>query len=178
MNTKNITIAIVALIVLVIGGVWLTQPATVVVDGQPVETNRFGALSGPDIISQYLSVGGVRREYRQTSMVAATTTLCAMQAPAATSTLVSTSFQITTGTSTAATIDVGTSTTAFATTTNLVTAKSIGSGAQGYAYWTSVGGAVNDNIMAPSEYVVVKTAGAGLSGYTYGGRCQATFEVL
>lgn len=142
-------------------------------------TLRLGAVSGPDLYSPYWNVNGVRQWFVRQPMNRATTTLCSMRAPtSATSTLNFASFQIVTGTSTSATIDIGTSTSAFATTTNLVAAKSIASGAQGYAYWSPVGGSVDDAKMAPGEYVNVKTAGAGLSGYTYGGFCQAVFLEL
>ena len=138
----------------------------------------LGALASPDLPYPYFSFGGVRRFAARSAMRAATTTLCAIQAPTATSTIVSAAWRITTGTSTAATIDMGTSTTAYATTTNLVSATSVASGAQGSAYWSPTGGAVDDAKMAPSEWVVFKTAGAGLGGYTYTGTCQAVFEVF
>ena len=170
--TKKIIIGVVIVVVLILAFVYLYPTKTQVI------TNNLGALAGPDISSTYMSFNGNRYEYRKMAMASATTTICAMRAPAATSTLEVASFQITTGTSTAATIDLATSTTAFATTTNLITAKSISSGAQGYAYWHPVGGSINDATLAPSEWVVVKTAGAGLGGYTYGGNCQAVFKVL
>ena len=170
--TKKIIIGVVIVVVLILAFVYLYPTKTQVI------TNNLGALAGPDISSTYMSFNGNRYEYRKMAMASATTTICAMRAPAATSTLVSTSFQVTTGTSTAATIDVGTSTNAFATTTNLITAKSISSGAQGYAFWSPSGAGINDNTMGPNEWVVVKTAGAGLGGYTYGGNCQAVFKVL
>lgn len=148
----------------------------------PVATNpviqktKVGSLA--EIPSPFFCVNNVCRFVARPSMTAATTTICAIQAPAATSTLIAASWQITTGTSTAATIDMGTSTDRYSTTTNLVAAKSIGSGAQGYATWSSAGGSADDAIMAPNTWVVVKTAGAGLGGYTYGGNCQATFEQI
>jgi len=151
---------------------------TGVIDSESYGNTKLGAVVGPDLYSPYFNVNGVRRWFISQPMNRATTTLCTLRAPSATSTINFVSFQITTGTSTAATIDIGTSTTAFSTTTNLVAAKSIASGAQGYAYWSSAGGSVDDSKMAPNEYVNVKTAGAGLSGYTYGGRCQAVFQEL
>lgn len=156
----------------------VTVPAPVVNVNVPRQEAKLGSLTSPDITSPYLSVNGVVKYYSSLPFSAATTTPCSLQGPAATSTLQFAGWQITVGTSTAATIDLGTSTTRYATTTNLVAAKSIASGAQGYAYWSPVGGSVNDAIIAPSEWVVVKTAGAGLSGYTYSGTCSAVFQVL
>ena len=173
MNKQNILVSSVIGVIAVLASVFLG--GTQVVKDTVHEVVKTGAISSPDLDSPYFSYGGVRRFGLRQQMHVATTTLCAIQAPAATSTLEFASFSITTGTSTAATIDIGTSTTAFATTTNLVAAVSIGSGATGQQFWSPVGGSVNDLTMAPSTYVVVKTAGAGLGGYTYGGTCQASF---
>lgn len=156
----------------------VTVPAPIVNINVPKQDQKFGALTGPDIYSPYLSVNGVTRFYVSGTFTGATTTPCSMQAPSATSTLQFASWQITVGTSTAATIDLGTSTTRYATSTNLVAAKSVASGAQGYAYWSPLGGSVDDAKMAPNTWVNVKTAGAGLSGYTYTGTCEAVFQVF
>lgn len=136
------------------------------------EMKALGAISSPDFPSRYFSVGGTKFNAGRMLMNTATTTLCAIQNTAATSSINSVSWIVTTGTSTAATIDIGTSTTAFSTTTNLVAATSLASGAQGTMTWRPVGGSVVDHLIYPNEYIVVKTAGAGLGGYTYGGRCE------
>lgn len=168
----NILVSSVIGVIAVIASVFLGGTQVV---QNTVHEVKAGAISSPDFDSSYFSYGGVRRFGLRQQMQVATTTLCAIQAPAATSSLEFTSFSITTGTSTAATIDIGTSTTAFATTTNLVAAVSISSGALGQQVWTPAGGSVNDLTMAPNTYVIVKTAGPGLGGYTYGGTCQASF---
>ena len=135
----------------------------------------YGALAGPDISSPYLSWGGVADYKASASMRTATTTLCAIQSPSATSSLVMASWKISAGTTTAATIDLATSTSRFATTTNLIAGTSVASGAQGSAAWRSSG---SNSVLAPNTYVVVKTAGAGSGGYTYGGQCEGEFQVL
>ena len=136
---------------------------------------QLGAVSGPDLSSPYFSVNGVVTYQSRVTMRAATTTLCAIKSPSATSTLAVVGWQIGAGTTTAATIDLATSTTAYSTTTNLVAASSVASGANGAVSWASSG---TNGVLAPNIYVVVKTAGAGLSGYTYGGTCFAQFIVL
>lgn len=134
-----------------------------------------GSVVGPDSPNPYYSVNGVATWKTRVGLRTATTTLCAIKSPAATSTLDFVSLQIAVGTSTAATIDLATSTTAYATTTNLVSAYSVGSGAQGASAWKSSG---TNAITAPNTYFVAKTAGAGLGGYTYVGSCEASFTVL
>jgi hypothetical protein len=173
MNNK-LLVGIVITVILILGSFYLGNS----INTRTVVRENLGALAGPDIPSQWLRVGGVLKEYRSQSMVAATTSLCAMLSPAATSTLDYVSWIITTGTSTAANIDIGTSTTAFATTTVLVANTAVASGAQGQAQWSPSGSSANDNVVSPSTYVNIKTGGAGLSGYTFGGKCQAVFTVL
>lgn len=143
-------------------------------DGQTV-----GAVASPELYSDTWTVNGVKTYFYRIPMVRATTTLCAAKiAPEATTTITYASFKIDTGTSTAATIDMSTSTTAFATSTGFSIANSVASGAQGSSYWRPVGGTINDARVAPGEFFVVKTAGAGLSGYTYTGYCEVEAREL
>lgn len=171
-DIKNILISALVAFIVAGGFVAFNQPVQKVID-QTV--TKFGATS-PDFSSPYISYGDMDFWASKSAMRTATTTLCAIQSPSATSTLEFAFFSITTGTSTSATIDIATGTTAFATTTNLVSAVSIGSGATGQQWWSPVGGSVNDNTMAPNTWVLVKTAGAGLGGYTYTGSCGAGFN--
>ncbi len=179
MNTKLLGIAVV--IVAVIGAIGFLPKEQV---ATPV-----GALSSPDIQSPYLSVSGVRHEYRRAYMsTTATTTPCSIAAPVGTSTLLSYSYQIFTATGTAAVIDVATSSIAFATSTNmnLIHQRAVASGAQDTMFWTSTstlaGGAsliVLNSSVATSSYVVLKTGNTvGGFGYQFGGVCQAEFLVI
>lgn len=151
----------------------VVKPSEVKINNIPAEeTKSFGAVSGPDLYSPYWNVNGVTTYYYRADMRKATTTLCAFLLPNATSTVRYASWKVNTGTSTAATIDLATSTTAYSTTTNLVAATSIASGAKGYASFIP-NQATTDGATGPATYLVVKTAGAGLGGYTYTGTCEA-----
>lgn len=180
MNIKNTVVS------LLVGVVLLGVAVAVVTVGKPtVNVNvpesqpvKVGSVAGPDLWFRVTNFNGVQEWNESRDMYTATTTLCSFMSPSATTSLQFVSFLITTGTSTAATIDIGTSTTAYSTTTNLVSAKSIASGAQGYVEWMPVGGSVDDNTLAPNTYVVVKTAGAGLGGYKYGGKCKVRGTIL
>lgn len=154
-------------------------PTTGYIDSNITE-QTVGSVTGPELMSPFWTVNGFTKEYRALNMQKATTTLCAMKAPSATSTLQFVSWKVFVGTSTAATIDIGTSTTAYSTSTLLVTATSLAASSQGYAYWMPAGGSANNDVakMSPNEYVIVKTAGTGSGGYTYSGRCLAEFNVL
>lgn len=173
MTKQNIvTSAVVALVISLAVGYFYPNTVKTVIQ----EVTKAGSVVSSELPDNNFAFGQVRRWAYGPKMNVATTTLCSIKSPAATTTLISAAFQVYTGTSTAATIDIGTSTSAYSTTTNLVSAFSLSSGAQGATGWTSVGGSVQDNIMAPNTYVVVKTAGAGLGGYTYGGKCTVVFQ--
>lgn len=170
MKTSNLLVTVVVALI-VAGGVAWTVSGT----SAPTQPQNVGSLTGPDIASPYLKWGGLATYRTSAPLKTATTTLCAIQSPAATSSLMFAAWVINTGTSTAATIDLATSTTAFATTTNLVAATVVGSSGKGAVSWSSAG---TNGVLAPNTWVVTKTAGAGLSGYTYGGTCDAEFTVL
>ena len=150
----------------------------------------LGAVASPDIMSPYISVGGVRTWYSAMNFKTATTTLCSMKNPAgATTTLKSFSYHILTGTSTptAGTIlVVATSTLPQATSTTdvLVAETTIAADARGDLYWTIPTVLTNEGIMGKDDYILLQVAsstagsfhvtrGVGLTGY-----CKATFQQL
>lgn len=118
------------------------------------------------------TVNGITTTFsRNSALTAATTTPCAILAPAATTTLRSFVFNVTTGTSTAGTLAIGTSTTAYATSTSLQS-NTIGSSGVGSV---TVSPTSNLNLIAPSSYVTVGVSGVPY-GFTYGGSCTAVFQ--
>lgn len=124
LDTKYIAVVGVIVVALLVGGVSMTKAGgsfwggiqQLVSEGilndirgqapdMSVEDIMVGALAGPNIPYTYLNVGGVQHEYRSGGMNKASTTICSLTAPAATSTLIHASFRITTGTSTTGAID-------------------------------------------------------------------------
>lgn len=156
-----------------VGFVAYTKPADVVTKVTEVPV---GSVVSSEVSSSNFSFGEVRRWAYRPKFNVASTTLCAVKSPAASSTLVFAGYIINTGTSTAATIDVAKGTTPYATTTLLVTGTSVASGATKEIGWTTAGATAADDIMAPNTWLIVKTASAGLSGYTYGGNCSVVFQ--
>jgi hypothetical protein len=165
---KNLGIfitSVVAAAIVALGAVSFTAPS------QPTD-NRAGATS-PELSSPYFCFGNIcQYRYRQT-MAAATTTLCAVLSPAATSSVSFVIPQITVGTSAAATITIATSTSQYATTTTgtLLADHVVGSDAQDT--WKASPGA--NSITGPNTWVLVKAASPGLGGYTFGGTCEVEF---
>ena len=123
--------------------------------------------------SRELSIGGVVQSPSRMSMGVATTTPCAIQNGTATTSIASLAMQINVGTSTEASFDISTSTTAFATSTPLITGYTVASGARNTLSWFP--SSFNNALVAPYEWVVFKTIGAGLGGYTFGGVCSVNF---
>lgn len=137
---------------------------------------QTGSVSGPDISFPYLGINNLITYYNHIVMNVGTTTLCAIKSPAATSTIELATWNVSVGTSTAASIDLGYGSTPYATSTNLTSATALSSNAIGNTTWYPTSG--TGSVIGPNTYVLVKTAGAGLSGYTYRGTCNAEFTVL
>src|SRR3990167_8936834 len=87
----------------------------------------FGAISSPDIQSNWIRVGGVTTwSYRSDNLYAASTTICSIQAPLATSTLVSAALYLDIGSSTEFAVDIGKGLTPNSTSSALYNAFSVG----------------------------------------------------
>jgi hypothetical protein len=163
---KTIAIATVVGIISVAGGYMLNKP-TVEQPRSPV-----GAVSSPDIMSPYFSVGGTRFWSASTnSMTQATTTVCALQSPAATSTLVSGSAQFDVSSTTASLITFARSV-GSATTTSLGTFN-LSANAKGYG----VASSTSNSTFAPNTYFVVGMQGNS-GTFSPTGSCRALWMEL
>ena len=111
MNNKLIGVALVA-IVIAIGGYMFPNVTQIV--------REVGAMPGPDIQSPYIAFGEVRQWAAHQTLNQASTTICSLISPAATSTLdMRSGVKITTGTTTAIALEIGKSTLMDATTTRI-----------------------------------------------------------
>lgn len=166
MNLKNVSISLVAVGLLVMGGLAINKDQVVT---QPV-----GAISSPDLNSQYFSFGGVRQWAGRTdSLTAATTTVCAIQSPAGTSTLVSFSLRLDVSSTTASTVTVARAATAYATTSAIETV-SVGANAQALVIASTT---VQKDLrtFGPSTWLVGSMAG-GTGSFSPSGSCRAVFQ--
>lgn len=173
-NLKTIGIAGLVAAVIAIGTIGLTRDE-VVQSEQPV----FGALSSPDIVSPYFSFGGVREWAASVELRQASTSLCAIQSPAATTTLTSASLRVDFATTTAQQLEIGKATTAFATTTRLAIV-SIAANASTHLVATTSATALQDGIVAPYSWINAQiTAGVGgAAGNVPTGRCNVVFREI
>lgn len=124
--------------------------------------------------SSTLNVGNVANTYSRTVLTSGTSTPCAIQSPAATTTLAGFTYQVTTATSSATYYDFATSTTAYATT-SVFASRTYAGGVQ----FTAVVSSGADWTVSPSTYVVAKGSAASpvtSGGIVTAGTCTAVFR--
>lgn len=179
---KSLLTTIGVIIAVILSIFAISRPAQV---REVVEKVSAGAVSSPDILSPYFSFGGARFWATKVDFATATTTVCAVQSPAATSTLVrdASTVNFTTSSTTASTVTVAKATTAFATTT-LIRTESVGANAQAtftMASTTSVASAAawaleQQNLtFAPNTWLVVSMAG-GTGTFSPVGACSPVWK--
>lgn len=175
MNIKNFSVGAIAVVLLALVG-FSFKPSTDLRPGYTV-----AAVSSPDIPSPYFSYGDVRHWAARTTLALSTTTPCAIQSPAATTTVISTGLQITTASSTATTWTAAIGTSAFATTTQLKQ-FSLGSGALGTMFVTSTTTWATDagTTVSPNTWIVWSVAGlnGSFDSTKLNGVCQAEFLAI
>lgn len=161
-----------------------------------VAEQGLGAISSPDIPSPYLQFGGITRwQFKSTTLIQGSSTVCAILAPLATSTLISASIHFETASSGVATIlSIARSTTPNSTTTQIGTDMAIGTGGHitVQASTTPLTNAELAVLLFPRASIVSATTsertqqflvfdlrgGEGVGQFTPSGSCQATFEEL
>ena len=167
---KTAIVAAISALVVVVGWNVAFAPQ----DGAPGK-NAFGALSGPDIPSNYLQWGGVRVEnYSTSALNSATTTPMAIQSPAATSTLsLGSGCHFEVSSTTAKAVRFAKATSPNATTTFLFGAN-IAANAKGSIAATTT----TDNfVFAPNNWLVMSmVGGTGVDSPT--AECVASFLVF
>lgn len=166
-------IAVVALVV----GIFGLNPAV-----QEKAMTQIGALAGPDIASPYLRWGGVPIFASAQKPTAATYNFCALQSPAATSSLIMGGVKLSVSTSTAGSIFFAKATTATASTTQIGTDNAIAANSQVMLIASStVGSAAQTEVFAPNTYFIVGYKGeaaAGITNLAPQGVCQARWQTF
>lgn len=172
-QNKKIGIASFLIAVVAILGFSFLKTAPTVTT--PVVETAQGALSSPDIQSPYISWGNVRQfAYRTENLQQATSTVCTIQSPAATSTLnLGSGIQFTTGSTSASTVVVTKGATPYATTT-LLFAGLLSASSGGNVIATT---STNNFVFAPNTYFNVGMLG-GTGVFSPTGACQASFTAI
>jgi len=161
------------LALLVAGAVFFSASA-------PKEIN-VAAMPGNEFQQDSLIVGGVEVVRKSTSIKQATTTVCAIKSPSATSTLTHAAIRVDVASSTATIFDLAKATTAFATTTALGTAHAVGAGTQDFILASTSPAAGDAVVLAPNSFIVfgarqgISSGDAAGTGFVPRGECQAEF---
>lgn len=182
---KNIISGVVAAFIsIVIGVVVLSstpQPKQEQKPASQEQTPGAGSLSGPDISSPYISYGGVRTWNRsRSSLIAASSTVCAIQSPAATSTLEKAVLRIDTSPAYAVTYEIGYSaSTMNSTTTGIVSSYVVSSSGYAAIVATTTVTALTDGVVGPNSWVNFNISTSTATGSNQAtGRCDASFREL
>lgn len=172
MNTMNKFLVGGVVVALILGGLAFFKNVPTVVN-----ENGEKVVVGAQPISpfNYSCVGGVCRFTAfKSTLTQATSTICALQSPAATSTLVSGAVHVDINT-TASTAVIGKATTAFATTTKLAQAA-IAAGTELNLVASTSPITNGANVFSPNTWMVVSLEGSG--AVSLDGNCQATWEQI
>lgn len=142
---------------------------------EPTKAIQAGSVSSPDVTSPYLSFGGVRSWAYSPDFRTATSTLCSIQSPAATTTLVSfTANFATAAVSYANDYQAGNAATSQATTTNL---GKITVAANGLGTLVATSTSLTDNIIPPLTFVNLRVSTTtASSSYAPTGKCNVVFR--
>lgn len=129
--------------------------------------DNFSTCLGPNLI------GGGQ------VMAQATTTICAIQSPNATTTLTEFGIDFTTSSTTASVVTIAKAANAFATTTQIGNNLAIAANAEAsfQASSTAAQLATNNTIIAPNNWIVVGMAG-GVGNFNPVGKCSGIFTTF
>lgn len=170
--------AVVALVVA--GGFVLTfEPTEQIIDKTITRNVPVGSVSSPDIPSPYLQWGGVNHWAQGTALSgAASTTICALQSPTASSSLQNFGIRLNTGTTTSMTLKAYKSASRFLTTTQFTDNVTLPSNTEVVAYATTT--TANNLAFTGGDWIVVTaTVAAGGNGTSSPtGYCQAEWTSL
>ncbi len=145
------------------------------VSSNAITNSNFSQLVSLDgVIINNKIADVVSRASVPVTLATASTSICAIQSPAATTSLVMFSF-LTVGTSTSVGLVVGTTTTAFGTSSS----PFIASQTVANQFNTAYNPTLNQGIIGPSQWITMGETGAnGYGWYAPSGTCVAEFKTL
>lgn len=140
---------------------------------------KSGALAGPIIPFPYIQWGGVTR-WAAIDNFAASSTVCAIQAPAATSTLKSATMLFFSAPAYSTSYEIGESTTLNSTSTPIVASYTSGAGGTiSQIIATTTVTALPDGIVPPNAWINFNLSTSTASGMNQAtGECTATFDQI
>ncbi len=167
METIKTVLISAVIAALVAGGLVVALPKDS--EGKPT----LGSLAGPDIPSPWLRWGGVTEYAGSMALAQATTTVCAIQSPAATSTLQAAFVRFDVSSTTASVVTIAKATTAFATTTSIGADYNIAANAQAFINASTTNGVAGaSEVFGPNTWLVIGMKG-GTGTFSPTGVCGA-----
>ena|SRR3990167_513017 len=200
MNSKNISIGVGVILAVVFGVAFLKQTTVLNQVTVDVPKQSFGAIPGNSIDGNQFCVGGVCKDYYRQTMSNASSTMCAIKTPSATTTLNRFVANITTSTSTAVLGVLATSTranipknafSAIASTSQITNAVLAANRTDAFVYVPSsfmtngeslgtlgnygTASSSSGSLIAPNTYLIFDAQGGGITaagrGNVFGGGC-------
>jgi hypothetical protein len=165
-NKIIVAVALVVIAIIAIGGYSYPSVTETVVE------RTVGAVVGPDTYFPYVANNDVQEYSTRQGLNTATTTVCSIKSPAATSTLRVGAVTLTTSSTTASIVTLAKATTAYATTTAL-SRLALAANAQA-THFASTSAGSTDIIFSPNTYFVVGMEG-GAGTFSPVGACTAVF---
>ena len=170
MKNKLFAVVLVVIVAIAIAGVFLPV-------GKSVVNEIVGAVAGPNAYLPYVANNNLQTYSLTKEFQLASTTICYIKSPSATSSLSFAGVNFTTSSTTSSVVTLAKASTPYATTTALNT-LTLSAGAQGVMIATSsvaTVGVVSNNIFGPNQYFVVGMQG-GVGTFSPVGSCSAEFK--
>lgn len=170
--TKNIKITLVVILVIATLGLFFPREKSTV--ERVIE--KVGAIVGPEVNNDFWSFNGFRQDMRVETMNAATSTVCAVRTPPATSTLVAFYANFRKPPTVATTFVLSTSTTRFSTSSPLFKGATLANSTTTISWLATTTNATAQNMtIVPNTFIVFDMAGSPTySGLV--GKCYAEFR--
>jgi len=140
------------------------------------ETGKVVGISSPDINSPYFSYGDVKKWGSKTdSLTQATTTVCALQAPSATSTLdLGSGIRLAISSTTASSVKIAKSNVPYDVSSTFLAGANVAANAQATVVAST---SLDAFVFSPNQYMIVQMAG-GTGTFSPSGACQATWTQI
>lgn len=185
-NTIKAGAVVVLLVASVVLGISVSslRHVTENVNTPPVNevVHEYGALVSPDIPYTYFCFGGVcQHAFSTESLNSASSTLCSLQSPPATTTLVSASLHVDSGIPyTIEDVSISRGTLITASTTIIAFDDSWTASEKGFLVATSAPLYLQDGVITPSSFINVKysTTTAVNANFAPAGKCSAVFREI
>ena len=174
---KSVGVSAGVALLVVLGLAYLRPEAPVSVVNNPAP--QYGAVSGPDRFSPYESINGMITWYTRVGLTPATTTVCRIKSPNATTTLVQAGIQMITASTSIMNLDFANTTDALSYATTTLMHANITVAANGQV---SANASSTIAVLAPSTWIVGKVGGAAATGMATPtnlapvGSCYAEFQ--